>query len=741
MKIIKVSVEMISFLKNILINKQLKNILLFRVVVLVLFIGFTLTVVSVTMTALNVRAAIVNALKLSSMNINEMVVLLLKEVELDSMVYGDLYKASSINVAKHREVLKFAFVTIKRSPYVSGFSIIDSKTGEMYRCIKDMKNEVLVAEIKPDGSGSFTARLYENYLTSGQKLMREDKKQKDPRSLEHYEKCKDLKAPTWLDSRNFTYKIFEEFPPISSYITPLFDEHGGVLALISIDLGIDELQEFLMNKTKQESGIAQQFGGVSFVMELRDDQELLVLGHPDPRYLGKKFDSLIASVFSDRLILGDKHPDQRVRAFAELIKKDIMKRSDPFNDHFPNVKYGFDDQGVAWLFSWSAVYPGSKPRWVVGTCVNREEVVSSPALGAKIIFLSLLGIIFITVPICIYSSKQISDPIEVMARDVIEIGKGNIEYSSRPDPFASELIYLKDGIEKMKNGMLSFRKYIPYKVVNQVLASRKTAEPFAEKKELTIFFSDIENFTTISESLEPDRLVKLIGDHLAICTNIIQSLEGTIDKYIGDSVMAFWNAPENCDHHQVQCCLAALECFEKMKIFNNENKSLGLPELNMRIGINTGFVFVGNIGSDDRLNYTVIGDAVNLASRLEGANKLYKSNILISENTYLAVKHEILARPVDKLAVKGKVNAVLIYEVVGKFEDQFPQMLEIIHLTKLGFEHYLNQKFQQAMDCYQQILGLKKDDQLALFYINRCMKFLASPPPSDWDGIYISHSK
>jgi adenylate cyclase len=235
--------------------------------------------------------------------------------------------------------------------------------------------------------------------------------------------------------------------------------------------------------------------------------------------------------------------------------------------------------------------------------------------------------------------------------------------------------------------------------------------------------------------------VKLIGDHLAMCTNIIQSLDGTVDKYIGDSVMAFWNAPEDCKNHELKACQAALACQEQMVLFNERNKAEGLPHLKMRIGIGTGTVFVGNIGSDDRLNYTAVGDTVNLASRLEGTNKTYKTWILISDKTQIRIREQILTRPVDKVAVKGKANAILIHEVLCKKENETPELRKIIDLTMLGFDHYLAMRFQQAIDCFKQILGVNKSDHLALFYIERCKGFLVFPPPSDWDGVHISNSK
>jgi adenylate cyclase len=178
-----------------------------------------------------------------------------------------------------------------------------------------------------------------------------------------------------------------------------------------------------------------------------------------------------------------------------------------------------------------------------------------------------------------------------------------------------------------------------------------------------------------------------------------------------------------------------------MVLFNERNKAEGLPHLKMRIGISTGTVFVGNIGSDDRLNYTAVGDTVNLASRLEGTNKIYKTWILISDKTAAGIRGQILTRPVDKVAVKGKANAILIHEVLALGQDETPELRKMIELTTLGFEHYLAMRFQQAKDCFKQILDINKEDHLALFYIERCKAYLEFPPPSDWDGTYISHSK
>jgi adenylate cyclase len=511
--------------------------------------------------------------------------------------------------------------------------------------------------------------------------------------------------------------------------------------MLTLDFGVLQLQKYLMDITTKKMDRDYSFGGIPFVLERRNNQEIVVIGHPDPIYIKTIPDPSIVSESNKFLILAEKHPDQRIRAFTKIIEKEYKEKRDPFNENSTGINVGKADDNSLWLYSWTATYPGQKPDWVIGVCVNRDLADASVISSLNITLLVLVFLVIVAGFVAIRNARLLSKPLERIAKDVFEIGKGNIVFASDPNIIVKEMIDLKDGIEKMKSGLLSFRKYIPYKVVNQVLASRKTAEPFAEKKELTIFFSDLENFTTISESLEPDKLVKLIGDHLAMCTNIIQSLDGTVDKYIGDSVMAFWNAPEDCENHELKACQAALECQEQMVLFNEKNKVEGLPHLKMRIGISTGTVFVGNIGSDDRLNYTAVGDTVNLASRLEGTNKIYKTCVLISDKTAARIREQILTRPVDKVAVKGKANAILIHEVLGKIENETPELRKIIDLTVLGFEHYLAQRFQQAKDCYTQILGLNKEDRLASYYIDRCKGFLVFPPSSDWDGTYVSTSK
>ena len=720
----------------------LKYQLGFRLISLILVMGTVLTSVSFTMQYYEGRSSRYMMMNLISNNINDLLMDLLAEIEADAELYKDLLGKTSINNTEIRNQARiFIANNLKSNKYMEGFSIIESKTGHMIRMMKNQEDKLLVAETISEGNQVFRSTLYENRGTAEQKVILTDANENDPRHFDFYLEFKDNKKKGWFNSRGYSQNLLHGYPPILSYVVPLEDDSGALVGMLTLDFGVLQLQKYLMDITTKKMDRDYSFGGIPFVLERRNNQEIVVIGHPDPIYIEKIPDPSIVSVSNKFLILAEKHPDQRIRAFTKIIEKEYKEKRDPFNENSTGINIVKADDNSLWLYSWTATYPGQKPDWVIGVCVNRDLAAASVISSLKITILVLAFLVIAAGFVAIRNARLLSKPLERMAKDVFEIGKGNIVFASDPNIIVKEMIDLKDGIEKMKSGLLSFRKYIPYKVVNQVLASRKTAEPFAEKKELTLFFSDLENFTTISESLEPDKLVKLIGDHLAMCTNIIQSLDGTVDKYIGDSVMAFWNAPEDCENHELKACQAALACQEQMVLFNERNKVEGLPHLKMRIGISTGTVFVGNIGSDDRLNYTAVGDTVNLASRLEGTNKIYKTCVLISDKTAARIREQILTRPVDKVAVKGKANAILIHEVLGKIENETPELRKIIDLTVLGFEHYLAQRFQQAKDCYTQILGLNKEDRLASYYIDRCKGFLVFPPSSDWDGTYVSTSK
>jgi len=304
-------------------------------------------------------------------------------------------------------------------------------------------------------------------------------------------------------------------------------------------------------------------------------------------------------------------------------------------------------------------------------------------------------------------------------------------------------ISFTEGKEKRKIRNI-LGQYVSPSILTTVLEKDQDGYLKAEvgsREILTIFFSDIRDFTTISEKYSVEEVVEVLNAYLSRMVNIIFSNEGTLDKFIGDAIVAFWGAPVRIQDHHHKAVITGLQMKEALITYNQENTGKGLPELKIGIGIHTGEVILGNIGSEKKLDYTVIGDSVNLASRLENLTKTYKTSIIISQNTYDHVQKEILCRMVDYIKVKGRDKAIRIYEAIGEAGSVAEETVTIAHLTERAFEQYLERRFSEAIDTYESILSMRPEDFLSKMFIDRCRTYQQNKPPEDWDGCYVYEHK
>jgi adenylate cyclase len=279
---------------------------------------------------------------------------------------------------------------------------------------------------------------------------------------------------------------------------------------------------------------------------------------------------------------------------------------------------------------------------------------------------------------------------------------------------------------------------VPADLVRLLLESGEEAKLGAERTEVTVYFSDLVGFTSISETLPPDTLVKLLASYLDEMTGEIHRHGGTVDKFIGDGIMALWGAPRSLDRDALGACRAALANRARLADLRVTWAQEGLPLLLTRTGIHTGSAMVGNFGSPSRLDYTAIGDTVNVASRLEGLNQLYGTDILISDVTQRAVDDAILTRPIDKVAVKGRQEGLMIYALLGEREASSHENIALARASAEAMELYFSRKWEAAEAAFTAILKQSPDDKPVLVMRDRCKAFWNSPPPADWDG--VSHA-
>ncbi len=287
----------------------------------------------------------------------------------------------------------------------------------------------------------------------------------------------------------------------------------------------------------------------------------------------------------------------------------------------------------------------------------------------------------------------------------------------------------------------TFSQYLSPGVIGLIEKDpQKYIRPGGEVKDLTVMFSDIRDFTTLSEGLTPDDLVRLLNQYLSVMTDILFRNLGTLDKYIGDAIMAFWGSPYPQKDHAYRACRCALEMIAGLEDLNRKWAEQRRRQIAIGIGLNTGPVNVGNMGSDKRLAWTVMGDNVNLASRLEGMTKQYRSRVIISESTYNQVASQFVAREVDRIRVKGKKQPVVIYELLAPISER-QAYSALLTQFNAALDVYRSRNWREAAGKFGELLAVYPDDGPIQVLLQRCLEFMEEAPDPDWDGVYVMKSK
>jgi len=282
----------------------------------------------------------------------------------------------------------------------------------------------------------------------------------------------------------------------------------------------------------------------------------------------------------------------------------------------------------------------------------------------------------------------------------------------------------------------AFGKYLAPSVVDYLIENPKMLNQMeGERREITVYFSDIEKFSTISEFLGPERLVKMLNEYFEEMTDIIQNHRGTVDRFEGDAIMAFYGAPVQFNNHAELACLACLEMQEKLVELQKKWQRDNIPEIYTRMGVNTGPVMVGNMGSFSRKQYSVVGDTVNLASRLESLNKIYGTYLMIGEETYKQVKHVIEVRELDRVRVVGKNQPVNVYELLSEKGMLSPSLSRSRDIFRKGIALYRERKWDEAIECFREVLNVFSADGPSKLFISRCKDFKLHPPSDEWDFV------
>ena len=542
-----------------------------------------------------------------------------------------------------------------------------------------------------------------------------------PKSRPWYVKAASEKRFIWTEP--YLFRTIHGTEPGITAALPLLDHDRQVAGVFGADFTAVRLHDFVQSFQAARRQV--------FILSRNTDEGDRVLAEPESRQ------TLATSTDTAGKLLGvERSPNDLLRVIGSQLRRIPGKAVSEHSEG--RVKVG----GKAYLWDSNAFRLGRDLNWLIVTSVLESDVLGVEKRNLTSTLLLCFLFLILAAAVGVYLSLEVSLPLRAFVREMRQVG--NFVLSDHPSPTSTILEVNNMGreLDKMKASLRSFEKYVPAEVVRSLLLQGLVAEPGAESARVTLFFADIIGFTHISEQVSPDILVRSLAVYLDQVEKVVSNQNGVIDKCYGDCVIAIWDPPIRPEPDpEKQACAAALQCVVQLQEVEKAVKPEGLIAFHAGIGIHSGEAVVGNIGSPQRLGYTAIGDAVNLASRLESLNRIYGTRILISESTRLAAGDSFEARLVDWVVVKGREGSIPIYELLSRAGQLDPALREVCDRYGQGLSLYRARRFPEAKACFRQCLETRPDDGPSHVMLARCEQYIVSPPARDWDGVHVMETK
>lgn len=508
----------------------------------------------------------------------------------------------------------------------------------------------------------------------------------DVRNTSWFQSALKLKIPNWTH----VFRLFVTHNPGFIYTYPIFDNKGEIIAVAG---GSVEL--LLLSNFMKSHKVSSEQSSILFA----------------------KDGSILAS--SEEL-LGNKTINIKDNPLTNKAYQIFLQ------EHKRN--YLLDFEGVEYVVSLSPFVSETKKELYLLIMMPSEHLLKQIRDTQKDLYFMLFFIVIGAIIIAVIFSKRISKPIVALSGEIDRLQRLDLEEEIVTTSHIKEIHHMTRSLIALQSALRSLSAYVPKEQVRMLLKAGRVISLGGKKQELTIMFTDIRDFTTISESSSTVDLIKQLEEYFKRLSSIILQHQGTIDKYMGDGIMAFWGAPEKVKNHAYLAAESALLLQQALNEMNPTWAKQGKPIFYTRIGLHTGKVFVGNIGTPERMNYTIVGDAVNLASRLEGINKMYKITITVSEPLAKLISDDFLLRPIDVVNVKGRNEKVKIFELVAKLSDESTtkEMVQFCSSFKEAFEVFEQKDLAKALILFQAIYKKYPDDLPTQLYIERLLPFLTS---------------
>jgi adenylate cyclase len=484
--------------------------------------------------------------------------------------------------------------------------------------------------------------------------------------------------------------VFAALGLIGFTVAAPFNANGKLLGVVAADITLDDLGSYLAERKISP-------GTLSYIL----DSQGRVIAASD---LSKTY----ASVDGKLELRHVSSLDNAVPAVA------FAARPRGNEDMF-----SINHDGREYLASLSTLAPEVGKKWQLFTITPLSDFTGPFQRNNDYLVTFGLAATGIQILIIYLLTSMVSAPLEKLAFKVGKIQELSSEQLPAVNSPIREIWVLSKAIETLDVAVKSFSAFVPVGLVSQLLQSEQKLELGGHSRFLTIFFSDLEAFSTLSEEVPSQELLLRVSAYLELVTKTVNQEQGTIDKFLGDGVMAFWGAPALLEDHAWRACVAALRIQRGMEALNERWRAEGMKPLNIRVGIHSDAVLVGNIGSKERMSYTVMGDGVNVAARLEGINKEFRTHICISHSVFKEAGERLCVRPIDDVTVKGRRSKITIYELLGVFGADDPGLepdaatVKLCRMTRLAYEALVQGDDVLAARRYREILAEFPDDPVA----------------------------
>lgn len=537
----------------------------------------------------------------------------------------------------------------------------------------------------------------------------------DPRQSVNYGKTKSVNAVTWT-----TVDVLQNLstgPTLGTTCSaPIISTEGEFLGVVSVSLTLDDLSRFLKTIKPSANGTTTLFEVTSTTTK--------IIADPQPERL------MTSDSSGPRLIRIDEIQDKRLRRIANEVE--ALPKLQSTDSRLARFSY----EREMYFIGMSRIVGEQRPPWILSVTVPQSDFLNW-SRETTLFFVSFTALaLAVGAIVSVLLADRVIKPLQMLALETAKIKAFNWTESKPRIVGITEIDDLSKSFETLKAGLRSMEKLVPADYARSLIASGQEAKLGGERRHITTYFGDIIGFTRLSHELPPEELVEVLSEYLDVLSNVVLECGGTLDKFNGDDVMAFWGAPNLRTDHATAAVGSALSSIKALETLHTELRDRDHPILSASFGIATGDVIVGNVGSKKRMTYTVIGDSVNLASRLQGLNKFYQTNILASEETMLETGGNFIWRHVDTVAVFGRMEPEPVFQPMCSSTEPIDELKRIADLCNKAILLFQNRQFLEAAALYEEVLADHPSDGPAAVLHARAIRFNDNPPAEDWDGSF-----